>query len=49
MMKDINSLFASLNRVEIIDKRKTGGWEFDEIADLAFQGMKDSGLLLRVS
>ena len=35
MMPDKQNLFKELKRVEVIDQRKTGGWSYEEISDLA--------------
>lgn len=44
MMRGISvkQLFNELRRVEIIDRQKPGGWEFDEISDLAIHEMEQA-------
>jgi CRISPR-associated endonuclease/helicase Cas3 len=48
MIPDIQSLFRDLRRVDVIDKRKTGGWTVDEVADVALQEMANTGSVLVV-
>ncbi len=35
LMPDVKGLFERLKRVDVLDRRKAGGWSNDEIADLA--------------
>lgn len=35
MMPDKQNLFKELKRVKVMDKRKTGGWSYEEVSDLA--------------
>jgi CRISPR-associated endonuclease/helicase Cas3 len=46
MMSDVGGFFRDLRRVEVMDKRKSGGWTEDEVADCALQEMKNSGSVL---
>ena len=39
-------LFKKLKRVEVFDRRKVGGWNEEEVADLAYQELKDKGSVL---
>jgi CRISPR-associated endonuclease/helicase Cas3 len=39
----VSALFSKLKRVEIIDKRRAGGWSADEIAELAVAQAKQYG------
>lgn len=43
-----NELFGDLRRVEVLDKRKTGGWTENEIAELICDEAKASGSVLAV-
>lgn len=46
LMRDVKQLFADLKRVEIVNRRKPGGWSQDEIAALAFEQVVASGSCL---
>lgn len=46
IMPDIETLFADLKRVEVVNKIKPQGWETDEIASLAIEQTNDSGSCL---
>lgn len=48
MIPDVDRLFQDLHRVKIIDKRKSGGWADEEIADAALAEMKEAGSTLIV-
>ncbi len=48
IMPDVRTLFDSLKRVEISDKRKPGGWNIEDTASLAINEMKESGSCLVV-
>jgi CRISPR-associated endonuclease/helicase Cas3 len=48
LMPDVKSLFDGLNRVEILDRRKAGGWTSGEVADLALKEVAASGSCLVV-
>lgn len=48
LMPDVHSLFDSLKRVEVLDKRKPGGWDEPEIARLAIQQADEAGSCLVV-
>ncbi len=41
LMPDVGRLFADLKRVEIIDYRKSGGWTFQEAAELGVRMQDD--------
>jgi CRISPR-associated endonuclease/helicase Cas3 len=41
-------LFNKLKRVEVFDRRKVGGWNEEEVADLVDQELKDKGSVLIV-
>lgn len=42
LMPNVSKLFDDLKRVEVLDKRKPGGWTEDEIADLSVQALGDA-------
>lgn len=46
LMPDVAKLFNDLKRVEVINRRKPGGWSQDEIATLAFEQIDVSGSCL---
>ena len=46
MMPDVGGLFSELRRVEVIDRRKSGGWTEDEVASAALQEMESAGSVL---
>ena len=46
MMRNVSGLFKDLRRVEVIDGRKNGGWQEDEIATEAIQNVKACGSVL---
>jgi CRISPR-associated endonuclease/helicase Cas3 len=46
MMPKVKELFADLRRVEVIDQQKSGGWSFDEVADLAIEEIMQCGSCL---
>lgn len=46
MMPKVKELFADLRRVEVIDQQKSGGWSFDEVADLAIEEITQCGSCL---
>lgn len=46
IMPDVQQLFDDLKRVEILNKRKPGGWENKEVAELAIHEVKASGSCL---
>jgi CRISPR-associated endonuclease/helicase Cas3 len=48
LMHDLRGLFAELKRVELIDRRKDGGWNLDELASLAQAELRDNDSLLVV-
>jgi CRISPR-associated endonuclease/helicase Cas3 len=41
-----NELFEKLRRVSVIDQRKVGGWDDEEIAELVEQALHDKGSVL---
>lgn len=45
-MPDVKQLFDDLKRVEVVNRRKPGGWSQDEIAALAFEQIAASGSCL---
>ena len=49
IMLDVKKLFDDLNRVEILDHRKIGGFSDDEIAVCAIEEMKNSGSCLVIT
>ncbi len=46
LMPDVKKLFDDLKRVEVVNRRKPGGWSQDEIATLAFEQIDASGSCL---
>ncbi len=40
---DVNTLFKELKRVEIVNLTRPGGWNRDEIADLALEQLEEKG------
>ncbi len=46
IMPDVCGLFSDLQRVEVLDRRKSGGWTHEEVAELALAEMKSSGSCL---
>ena len=42
VMSEAGALFVDLKRVEVIDRRKSGGWTNEELADLALQEVGQS-------
>ena len=46
LMPDVKKLFDDLKRVEVVNRRKPGGWSQDEIASLAFEQIQASGSCL---
>jgi len=46
LMRDVKKLFDDLKRTEVLPKRKPGGWEQHEIAELAITEARDSGSCL---
>lgn len=48
LMPDVKSLFVKLNRVEVMDRRKPGGWTHDEIVSLALEEAVGTGSCLVV-
>lgn len=46
MIPDEKELFNKLKRVEVSDRRKTGGWNDEEVADLAEQELRANGSVL---
>jgi len=48
LMPDVKRLFDALKRVEVLPKRKPGGWTQHEIAELAVAEARDSGSCLVV-
>lgn len=46
IMPDVCGLFSDLQRVEVLDRRKPGGWTHEEVAELALAEMKSSGSCL---
>jgi len=46
IMPDVCGLFSDLKRVEVLDRRKPGGWTHEEVAELALAEMKSSGSCL---
>ncbi|QEP43027.1 CRISPR-associated helicase Cas3' [Ectothiorhodospiraceae bacterium BW-2] len=43
---DVGQLFDDLERIEFIDQRRMGGWQADEIAQLAQQQLREQGSTL---
>ncbi len=48
LMPNVKKLFADLERVEVVDLRKTEGWSTAEVADLAKKSLADYGSCLVV-
>lgn len=48
IMPDVSKLFSDLKRVEVINRRKPGGWTHEEVAELAVAEMRSSGSCLVV-
>jgi CRISPR-associated endonuclease/helicase Cas3 len=48
IIRDVGGLFRDLKRVEIVDRRKAGGWSAIEVADLARRMTVESGSCLVV-
>ena len=46
LMPDVKKLFDELKRVEVINRRKPGGWTHDEIAALALEETRRAGSCL---
>lgn len=46
LMPDVKQLFDDLKRVEVVNRRKPGGWSQDEITTLAFEQVEASGSCL---
>lgn len=46
LMPDVKQLFEDLKRVEVVNRRKPGGWSQDEIAALAFEQVAASNSCL---
>jgi CRISPR-associated endonuclease/helicase Cas3 len=46
IVPNVSSLFSDLKRVEVMDRRKPGGWTQDEVAELAVAETKSSGSCL---
>lgn len=46
LMPDVKRLFDDLKRVEVVNRRKPGGWSQDEITTLAFEQVEASGSCL---
>ena len=46
MIQDVRKLFQDLKRVEVHDRRKTGGWSESEVVDLAQQQIQEIGSVL---
>lgn len=46
LMPDVRGLFDDLNRVEVINRRKPGGWTQNEVIDLAFEQVNSAGSCL---
>ncbi|MEC4678638.1 MAG: CRISPR-associated helicase Cas3' [Nitrospirota bacterium] len=46
IMPDVVQLFDDLKRVEILNRRKPGGWKHEEVAELALHEVKASGSCL---
>lgn len=43
LMRDVSRLFEHLKRVEVLDRRKPGGWSHEEVAQLAFEEVQRAG------
>ncbi|MBL8241489.1 MAG: CRISPR-associated helicase Cas3' [Bryobacterales bacterium] len=48
IVPDVEQLFDTLRRTEIVDKRKAGGWEYGEVAELAATTVAEAGSCLIV-
>jgi len=48
IMPNVQKLFDGLKRVDVIDSRRAGGWEDEEIADLVLEEVAKSGSCLVV-
>lgn len=48
IIQNESELFRELERVEVYDRRKVGGWNEDEVADLAEQQLAEKGSVLIV-
>lgn len=46
IMHNVKQLFDDLKRVEVLNKRKSGGWQCAEVAELAMREVKESGSCL---
>lgn len=46
IMPDVKGLFRDLRRVEVLDERKNGGWQEDDIANLTIQELIKNGSVL---
>jgi CRISPR-associated endonuclease/helicase Cas3 len=46
LMPNVGKLFADLKRVDVLDKRKPGGWSEDEVSDLAAAESEKAGSCL---
>ena len=46
IMPDVKQLFDDLKRVDVLNKRKLGGWTNEEVATLAFEEVNKSGSCL---
>lgn len=48
LIPDVESLFRALKRVEVLDRRKPGGWSDEELADLALEQLDEASSCLVV-
>lgn len=48
MTPNIKRLFKELKRVEVYDRRKTGGWTVEEVAELAKKELDETGSVLAI-
>lgn len=46
IMPNVGKLFDDLKRVEVVNRRKPGGWSQAEVADLAIEQVKEAGSCL---
>lgn len=46
IMPNVKQLFDDLKRVEVLNKRKPGGWQHAEVVELAMREVKESGSCL---
>jgi CRISPR-associated endonuclease/helicase Cas3 len=46
LMPDVRSLFRKLDRVAVLDQRKVGGWSNEDICNLAYDEVSESGSCL---